>query len=66
MIDKIKLARAIASGHFVALRWLIWPQNNKPKQDDTSKLPEVIFKLVMELTAHGLKIDIRQEKQGEQ
>jgi AcrR family transcriptional regulator len=39
-------------GHFVALRWLIWPQST-PDQA-SGELPDEIFRAVMDFIAHGL------------
>jgi AcrR family transcriptional regulator len=41
-------------GHFVALRWLIWSQENEGEQTSTGELPEEVFQSVMEFIAHGL------------
>lgn len=41
-------------GHFVALRWLIWPQEDEGARGSASALPAGIFASVMEFIAHGL------------
>ncbi len=65
-IDPEALAYAlIGIGHFVALRWLIWPQEppgqeGQPAGEATSKpedppeLPERVFSSLLEFLAHGL------------
>ncbi len=44
-------------GHFVALRWLIWPQEDEETRGYTGRLPEGVFESVMEFIAHGLTKD---------
>lgn len=44
-------------GHFVALRWLTWPQENETESSPASKLPEGVFETVMEFIRHGLMVD---------
>ena len=41
-------------GHFLALRWLIWPQESKETQEEVTHLPDTIFTSVMEFIFHGL------------
>jgi len=41
-------------GHFVALRWIVWPQENEEAQETSSHLPDDIFASVIELIMHGL------------
>ncbi|HEY1350952.1 MAG TPA: TetR/AcrR family transcriptional regulator [Ktedonobacteraceae bacterium] len=41
-------------GHFVALRWLIWPQEEEGTRGYTAVLPQGVFASVMEFIAHGL------------
>jgi len=41
-------------GHFVALRWLIWPQEDEGSRGSASALPAGIFASIMEFIAHGL------------
>lgn len=46
-------------GHFVALRWLIWPQEEEEKRGYTGKLPDEVFESIMEFIAHGLATDTK-------
>jgi AcrR family transcriptional regulator len=41
-------------GHFVALRWIIWPQQGEETGEQPSPLPAEIFASVMDFIAHGL------------
>ncbi len=41
-------------GHFVALRWLIWPQEGEAEEGYTGELPEKVFASVMEFMRGGL------------
>ncbi|MEO7021619.1 MAG: TetR/AcrR family transcriptional regulator, partial [Ktedonobacteraceae bacterium] len=41
-------------GHFVALRWLVWPPEDEVLSNGTGKLPESIFASLMEFITHGL------------
>lgn len=41
-------------GHFVALRWLIWPQANAETARSVDALPDEIYRSVMDFIAHGL------------
>lgn len=41
-------------GHFVAMRWLIWPQEARSDQDALGELPEGVFEAVMDFITHGL------------
>jgi AcrR family transcriptional regulator len=41
-------------GHFIALRWLIWPQEGEEEHGYTDSLPEGVFASIMEFIAHGL------------
>jgi hypothetical protein len=38
-------------GHFIAMRWLIWPSQDQASQEE---LPEEVFESMMALIAHGL------------
>src|SRR5690348_2501899 len=42
----------IGIGHFIALRWLIWPQEGVAPAPDT--LPEGVFDAVLDFITHGL------------
>lgn len=44
-------------GHFVAMRWLVWPPDNEASEDQPRALPENIFTAVMDLITHGLAPD---------
>ena len=44
-------------GHFVALRWLIWPQEDEGAHGYSGSLPQGVFESIMEFIAHGLTID---------
>ena len=44
-------------GHFIALRWLIWPQENEAVQGYTGELPEPVFDSIMEFITHGLALE---------
>lgn len=53
-------------GHFVALRWIIWPQQEKGALERTSPLPSEIFEAVMDFIAHGLaRPSSHEEQRGE-
>jgi AcrR family transcriptional regulator len=41
-------------GHFIALRWLIWPQENEAEQGYKDELPAGVFASIMEFITHGL------------
>lgn len=41
-------------GHFIALRWLIWPQQGEKEQGYQEALPEHIFASIMEFLTYGL------------
>jgi AcrR family transcriptional regulator len=41
-------------GHFVALRWIVWPQEGGEVPESTAGLPDEIFASVMDFIAHGL------------
>lgn len=42
-------------GHFVALRWLVWPQQDVEGQEDTPYLPDHVMDSVLDFIASGLK-----------
>lgn len=44
-------------GHFVALRWLVWPPENEALPEGTGKLPEHIFTSLINFITHGLAPD---------
>lgn len=41
-------------GHFVALRWLVWPPEHEALANETGQLPESVLASLMEFIAHGL------------
>jgi AcrR family transcriptional regulator len=41
-------------GHFVALRWLVWPQQGSENLESAASLPEEVFASIMDFIAHGL------------
>jgi AcrR family transcriptional regulator len=41
-------------GHFIALRWLIWPQQGEQEQGYQRALPEHVFASIMEFLTYGL------------
>ena len=41
-------------GHFIALRWIIWPQDEEDAQKQPVHLPPEVFETVMDFIAHGL------------
>src|SRR5581483_5892723 len=41
-------------GHFISLRWLIWPQQGEKEQGYQEALPEHIFASIMEFLTYGL------------
>ena len=43
-------------GHFLALRWLIWPQD-RGEADGAPHIPTCIFESMMEFITHGLSPD---------
>ncbi|BCL80507.1 TetR family transcriptional regulator [Ktedonobacteria bacterium brp13] len=47
-------------GHFVALRWLIWPQENEETQEEEVHLPDDIFNAVMDFITHGLALPAKE------
>jgi AcrR family transcriptional regulator len=49
-------------GHFVALRWLIWPQEHEDTQGYTGELPAGIFDSIMEFIEHGLTANVQASK----
>ena len=62
-LDPEAIAYALMGiGHFIAMRWLIWPQENEETHDYSGKLPEGVFESVMEFIAHGLTANSRAEK----
>src|SRR5437660_3603171 len=44
-------------GHFVALRWLVWPSETEASQNGTGALPEGIFASLMDFITHGMAPD---------
>ena len=47
-------------GHFIALRWLIWPQESEETQEEGIHLPDDIFTSVMEFITHGLSMSSKE------
>jgi AcrR family transcriptional regulator len=41
-------------GHFVALRWIVWPQQGSENPESTAGLPDEVFASVMDFITHGL------------
>ena len=41
-------------GHFVALRWIVWPQQGSENSESTAGLPDEVFASVMDFIAQGL------------
>lgn len=57
-MDPEALAYALMGiGHFVALRWLVWPPETKTPQNGTAALPEGIFASLMDFITHGMASD---------
>jgi AcrR family transcriptional regulator len=57
-LDPEAMAYALMGiGHFVALRWLIWPQENEAEQSYSGELPAGVFEAVMEFITRGLASD---------
>ena len=55
-MDPEALAYALMGiGHFVALRWIIWPQEGDETRERPPRLPGEIFSSVLEFIAHGLE-----------
>jgi AcrR family transcriptional regulator len=55
-MDPEALAYALMGiGHFVALRWIIWPQEGDEARERPPRLPGEIFTSVLEFIAHGLE-----------
>ena len=44
-------------GHFVALRWLVWPSGAEAQPNGTGALPEEVFASLMDFIVHGLMPD---------
>lgn len=54
-MDPEALAYALMGiGHFVALRWLVWPPETETLQSSTGALPEGIFASLMDFITHGM------------
>jgi AcrR family transcriptional regulator len=51
-------------GHFLALRWLIWPQEEYDTSEP-SRLPDEVFASALDLITHGLAVAPRQEPNPE-
>jgi AcrR family transcriptional regulator len=52
-------------GHFVALRWLIWPQEGEAEEGYTAELPEKVFASIMAFITGGLE-PVREKKRPEE
>ncbi|MDQ2905358.1 MAG: TetR/AcrR family transcriptional regulator [Chloroflexota bacterium] len=50
-------------GHFVALRWLVWPQQPATELEHEGALPEEVFEAAMEFITRGLAVDATPEDQ---
>ncbi|GCE31763.1 TetR family transcriptional regulator [Dictyobacter alpinus] len=48
-------------GHFIALRWLIWPPESGQKKE-IDELPENVFNSIMEFITHGLSLSAPEHK----
>lgn len=48
-------------GHFIALRWLIWPPEGG-QTEYRSELPENVFDSIMEFITNGLAVDIQEHE----
>jgi AcrR family transcriptional regulator len=54
-LDPEAIAYALMGiGHFVALRWIIWPQEGEEMQTQPPQLPEEVYTAVMDFIEHGL------------
>lgn len=54
-MDPEALAYALMGiGHFVALRWLVWPSETEVSQNGTGALPEGVFASLMDFITHGM------------
>jgi AcrR family transcriptional regulator len=57
-LDAETLAYALMGiGHFIALRWIIWPQAEESREDEqeqASTVPPRVFATLMDFIAHGL------------
>jgi AcrR family transcriptional regulator len=45
-------------GHFIALRWLIWPQEGETEQGYKGELPAGVFASITEFITYGLTPDV--------
>lgn len=48
-------------GHFIALRWIIWPQQEEEAQGKPAQLPDDILASVMDFVMHGLSVPPKEE-----
>jgi AcrR family transcriptional regulator len=53
-------------GHFVALRWLIWPQEGEAEHGYKGELPANVFDSVMEFITYGLTANAPASKESKQ
>lgn len=54
-MDPEVLAYALMGiGHFVALRWLVWPPETEAPQSGIGALPEGVFASLMDFITHGI------------
>lgn len=45
-------------GHFIALRWLIWPQESETEQSYNGELPSSVFESIMDFITSGLTASV--------
>jgi AcrR family transcriptional regulator len=54
-LDTEAIAYALMGiGHFIAMRWLVWPQEISNEQSDQSELSPEVFASIMEFITYGL------------
>jgi AcrR family transcriptional regulator len=51
-------------GHFIALRWIIWPQQDAETQGEAAQLPDDILASVMDFIMHGLSVPPKEESRS--
>ena len=51
-------------GHFVALRWLIWPQEGEAEHGYKGELPANVFDSIMEFITGGLTASAQASKES--
>lgn len=52
-------------GHFVALRWIIWPQDGEESDQNPPQLPKEVFDSVLNFIAHGLALSPQEPPTGD-